>query len=316
MEYFFGLSGFIIYYVHAGDIGQPKQLVEFFKKRLIRIIPMYWIVISLMLLAFLFHPVWGAEKSLDARKVLLDYFLIPREGPLLLPPAWTLEREFLFYLVFCISIVAPKFGASIFFFWEGAVVLLNAVFFLSNSHPDGLIWFLFGIHNLGFVVGVGCAWAIVNHSGLSKRRPLMLIAGGAAGVIGTMFVEWHAGAQVGTLQTASQEIGRSLLYTLSFGLVIYGCATTEERFGWMPGKYLSLLGASSYVIYLIHEPLSSVTMKIMSLDIARNYINPNVAYIAAILAVIGASALLHLSIERPVTRYLRTRFMRGQSRGA
>src|SRR5689334_16306076 len=38
VEYFFVLSGFIIYYMHANDIGQPERFGNFAVKRAIRIL--------------------------------------------------------------------------------------------------------------------------------------------------------------------------------------------------------------------------------------------------------------------------------------
>src|ERR1700733_654168 len=73
VEYFFVLSGFIIYFAHAGDRGRSDRILDFVKKRAIRIVPMYWIVISLMTMMFILHPVWGTEKALDAWKIFRDY---------------------------------------------------------------------------------------------------------------------------------------------------------------------------------------------------------------------------------------------------
>jgi len=93
VEYFFTLSGFIIYYVHRRDIGQLGTLPQFFAKRFIRIVPMYWIVISLSCVVFAAHPVWGARKGLDLYNIVADYLLLPRTGQLILEPAWTLSAK-------------------------------------------------------------------------------------------------------------------------------------------------------------------------------------------------------------------------------
>ena len=46
VDVFFVLSGFIITYANREYIGKPKNINQFFKKRAIRIFPIYWIIIS------------------------------------------------------------------------------------------------------------------------------------------------------------------------------------------------------------------------------------------------------------------------------
>jgi len=45
VDFFFVLSGFIIFYVHQSDIGQVKKFKQFIIKRLLRIYLIYWIVL-------------------------------------------------------------------------------------------------------------------------------------------------------------------------------------------------------------------------------------------------------------------------------
>jgi exopolysaccharide production protein ExoZ len=306
VEYFFALSGFIIFYVHAKDIGKRDRIFDFFKKRFVRIIPMYWIIISCMLISFVIYPHWGAEKSLTFFNIIRDYLLIPREGAMILPPAWTLEREFIFYIVFSVCIFAPRLGVPTFLLWQCGVVFANIVFFVSNERPDNLLWVFFGIQNLGFLAGVSCAWLTMNYGSPSRWKQLLIFSIGAAIVLATMAVEAYLDTDPGALNPpAAQEIGRSVLYAASFGLIIYGCVTFEVNSGWISGKYLTLFGASSYLIYLIHEPLASVVMKVLTSNPVRGFFNPNSSYLLAVALVLAAAAVLHVSVEKPVTRYLR-----------
>ncbi len=47
VDFFFVLSGFIIALAHNNDLGQPKQIIGYFKKRLIRIYPIYWVYLTM-----------------------------------------------------------------------------------------------------------------------------------------------------------------------------------------------------------------------------------------------------------------------------
>lgn len=310
VEYFFTLSGFIIYYNHVGDIGKREKFVTFFKKRFIRIIPMYWLVISLMTLAFIINPRWGVEKNLSFINVVMDYLLLPREGPILLPPAWTLEREFLFYAIFSISMLLPKLGIPTFYLWQLLIAAVSLFTIVSNIRPEGLIWFLFGVHNLGFMVGALCAWMILNQERPSKSMLMLILLIGAAGVFGIMLIEWSMDLDFDAVQNPSVEIGRSFLYVVSFGLIVYSCAASESNSRWRYEKYMLLFGASSYLIYIIHEPFASFFLKLTSSDLLRRHVGSNGFYILTIILVVGAAVFLHVWLERPVTQYLRKTLIR------
>ena len=46
VDFFFVLSGFIITYVHFGDIGKPLTIARYLWRRFSRIYPIYWFVLS------------------------------------------------------------------------------------------------------------------------------------------------------------------------------------------------------------------------------------------------------------------------------
>jgi len=55
VDFFFVLSGFIIFFVHGKDIGKPSRLPHYVWRRFIRIYPVYWAVTLIsIVLAFFF----------------------------------------------------------------------------------------------------------------------------------------------------------------------------------------------------------------------------------------------------------------------
>ena len=48
VDFFFVLSGFIIAYIHAGDLGRPERFGGYASKRVIRIYPTYWVALAIM----------------------------------------------------------------------------------------------------------------------------------------------------------------------------------------------------------------------------------------------------------------------------
>ena len=56
VDFFFVLSGFIIYRVHRGDIGSPHRLSRYAWRRFVRIYPTYWIILAGFGLLLLYSP--------------------------------------------------------------------------------------------------------------------------------------------------------------------------------------------------------------------------------------------------------------------
>jgi peptidoglycan/LPS O-acetylase OafA/YrhL len=78
------------------------------------------------------------------------------------------------------------------------------------------------------------------------------------------------------------------------------------------GRALQLIGAASYVLYLIHYPLFSVGCKVAMACGMKKLGIPGmvVSYALLLAAAIGAGILFHLAIELPVQRWLSARLIR------
>jgi exopolysaccharide production protein ExoZ len=309
VEYFFVLSGFIIYYIHSRDIGQSNRIIDFYKKRIIRIIPMYWLTISIMLTAFILHRSWGEEKSLDISKIVRDYFLIMRPGPLILPPSWTLEREALFYIIFGLCILRRNVGVGVFLLWQALTLFFSFFSYCYDTHLNYGLWYFFGIHNFGFLVGVCCAWIYLNWPDPSDWLRRLILAAGITLVFAVMFIEAHQSLDSAASQDASREVAGSACYTFSFGMIIYACVWSKQNYSNKLFSLLTLFGASSYVIYLMHEPIASLLLKILASNALRGYVEANFAYAMTVIAAIILSIIVHLFVEKPISRYLRKKFI-------
>jgi peptidoglycan/LPS O-acetylase OafA/YrhL len=102
VTFFFILSGFILVYAHGKPEGgldvSPKT---FFKARLVRICPAYYVAILMIVLLFF-------EVGILDRITLIPFALVltmlqswtPTSALSLNPPAWSLSNEVFFYLLF------------------------------------------------------------------------------------------------------------------------------------------------------------------------------------------------------------------------
>src|SRR5216683_3883717 len=63
VDFFFVLSGFILLYVHYGQIGRPEKLRSYFIRRFSRIYPSYWaVMVFLIPAAFVLRSLVPPEK--------------------------------------------------------------------------------------------------------------------------------------------------------------------------------------------------------------------------------------------------------------
>ena len=110
VDFFFVLSGFIIWHVHAKDMGFAGRASSYLLKRVLRIWPLVLLLTTAKLgyMFFLGGAGVGAGKG-SAEVVICSYFLLPVTeslgGKPLLDSAWTLPYEMLFYLAFAVGIL-------------------------------------------------------------------------------------------------------------------------------------------------------------------------------------------------------------------
>jgi hypothetical protein len=93
----------------------------FWRKRAIRIYPIYWVALSIWIICRLIAPDRLANVDVTAKTTILSYFLIPHYHlaftkhvwPILIP-GWTLQYELFFYLIFglALSIVSRPLRAA------------------------------------------------------------------------------------------------------------------------------------------------------------------------------------------------------------
>ncbi|HTI80504.1 MAG TPA: acyltransferase, partial [Acetobacteraceae bacterium] len=111
VDIFFVISGFVMVISTKGLEGAKDGWKYFGMRRLVRIVPMYWIATTIKLLTLLAVPSAILHAQLDPGKTVLSYLFLPSrnfEGRVepLLGVGWTLTFEMFFYLVFTIALLA------------------------------------------------------------------------------------------------------------------------------------------------------------------------------------------------------------------
>ena len=307
VDFFFVLSGFIIFRRHAMDIGNSSKFTEFSWRRLIRIFPIYWIVTILMIPVFYYVPHYGLGDELHPDVIVTSILLLPSYRAPIVFAGWTLVHEMCFYCIFGLLIAdRSKWSRSIVGIWCISVgwfvwFPLSAAI---TAHP--WIRVVFSPLNFEFALGCCAAWLV----GMPRAQKLPriswgLLLGFGCGVFVMVF--W-----VATNWSRFVEAHRVPLFGLSSFMMVLGAAGIElsaggTRQGLMhrikPG--FVLLGDASYSLYLLHGPMLSATWKAGELVGVLSWVGLVVtAWILVLVCVIGA-CIFHLRVEKPMLRRLR-----------
>ncbi|MDP2021664.1 MAG: acyltransferase [Hydrogenophaga sp.] len=300
VDFFFVLSGFIIIHVHQDDFGWPSQLGNYFKKRLIRIYPVYWMVFFAVGIAAL--PFSSLRETLpsDPAIIFKALLLMPQDravvggtGAPLLGVAWSLQYEILFYGAVASFIVNRWLGA--------ALVVVFAVLFLWQ--PFGVEFpYNFIQSDWLLLFGMGAMVAVVNRRALDVRWPL------AWALLGLLI---FLGNGLQEVLDPALEVGRTehLIYGVGSAMMIFGLIRAEAAgiAGAFKPRWATLLGDASYALYLIHFPLISLVCKI-AIAVGFSGVWGSIAtFLIGVIACVAVSILFHLYLEKPLLRYLGTK---------
>jgi exopolysaccharide production protein ExoZ len=285
VDVFFVLSGFVIF--HAVEGRRHLGPGWFLRQRFWRIVPPYWAVLALTLLALAGLSVmrgdWSEWPSLG--RIVLSVLLLPVPDHVM-AIAWTLTVEGLFYLVFAATYF--RFGAkgaiAALAVWSAVTLGLKLVHLglppvLGVVLYSGVIEFLFG----GLVaLAISAGW----------RRgavPAVLFGALGLGLVVTEVVPFAAW-------------GRAWVAGLPSAALVYGLAAG----GWRMPDWTMVWGESSYLLYLVHLLVFSVAGTLLRMAGVEPY--------GTVTAMLGLGALSvvvsvagTLWLERPYRRWAKGR---------
>lgn len=247
VDFFFVLSGFIIFYIHAKDLGSTARLKSFFLRRFLRIYPFYWsvLVVTLLITTFSSSRVWPSITLL-----IESLLLVPHVGEAVVGVAWTLQYEVVFYALFATAIASRQVGLIVFCLWFG---LIAWRFESGVDSSFSLIARLSSPFNIEFFLGILAAFLTLK---AAVPRPGALFATGSI-----LFLVFGATENLG-LMDGYDSLAR-LAYGVSAMLLVLGLAG-----GAIPqlgnSSLLVRLGRASYSIYLVHLICIGVMYKVLA----------------------------------------------------
>lgn len=292
VDFFFVLSGFIIFHVHQDDVGHPECAKSYALKRFIRVMPLLWCVVlgwNLLRTAIGDPP--------DAAELGTSLLLYPSLTMPVPPVVWTLRHEMVFYLAFVTLLLNRRLGMAVFCLWTLAVLGQMALI-AHGQGIGGVPSFFLSAFQLDFVFGA--VVAMLARRGLPDSVvPLLL---GLAGVVAfgwaSLVFDVHRASTVDYATFSNLYIP---LKGLAFAVLLYGLLSVERRVR-VPRWGLTL-GAASYAIYLVHVRLNSFS------QVVAAKLGDGLGHALIFVVGVGGGLVVHFLFERPATRYLRSKWL-------
>lgn len=242
VDIFFAISGFVMILTTAHAWGTPRLWRTFLRRRLLRIVPLYWLMTAVMVVLLLTMPSLAQHSTLQPWHSVSSFLFIPawnayHEAYPLLVVGWTLSFEMLFYLLFTAILALHLHPAR----WGSVVLFTLAALSLFRTDAWGAPATLFDPLLLEFVFSMWIGMATLK--GLRIPQPIAL---------------WLAPAMVclifATCLLPSEFCFkyRVIVWGMPGALLVASIVALEDRLRPYVLGLPSLLGDASYAIYLSH----------------------------------------------------------------
>jgi peptidoglycan/LPS O-acetylase OafA/YrhL len=300
VDVFFVISGFIIAYVGTRN---PK---EFFRRRLIRVVPFYWAATAALFALVLAVPNMFRSTNADVRHLLMSLLFIPHESvtgemhPTLIL-GWSLNFEMFFYALFAIALaVSRKLSPLICACW--LVLFVVSVHFIGTENQ--ILSFYARPVVLEFCYGIAVFYLI--DWSYARRDPLRnwrLLPWALGGVLAASLVALYG------FEVRYAEVPRYIAAGIPAVLVVASALLLERIFDvTIKTRFLFLLSESSYIVYLIHTYIVFGVLRVLVKDADRLSAPAIAVLVLGLLALVsGIAVLIHLLFEKPVMAFLRSR---------
>jgi exopolysaccharide production protein ExoZ len=292
VDLFFVISGFVMVYASRDMFGSTGAIIPFLRRRLARIIPIYWVVTALYLVLSFggLAPLNRVAPSIA--EIATSLFFIPFERPdgFVQPVyslGWTLNYEVMFYCLFALALPLKRAVAV-----PVVVGILMAMVMIGHLIPSSTTMLHFWTRSIIVEFGLGM---IIGHMMLSGTRPdrktglLLIVSGVLLLIVGKTFPAFLPDRMLQFGLPAAMFVMAALAFD----------APPENNPIIRP---LTSLGDASYAIYLLH-PFVLRGLGVISNKFLMT-LHPLIFMITGITLTCILAMIIWHWFERPLTRAL------------
>jgi len=301
VDLFLFMSG---YGLSVGMLKKPMPVLEFYKRRLIKIFIPFWIALIIIFAADILFLNIDYSFSYILQS-LLGWFPTARGYGDVNSPFWYITWMIMFYALYPIffSVKRP---------WLTALILATIATLIGVYNPFDLQdnW-LHRLHTLAFPMGIVCAWLLRKEKDKENKLVTFLTnfrnnSKGIARyiVIGLMLVAvvyFSLRSNAGHWPTLTALLKQGYFVDQIMCLIIMLAFIVIFSLKKLDNKFLAIFGLYSYEVYLIHWPLMS------RYDVFFNILPAWGAVIAWLITFIVVSWLLQ-KLVTPVSSWIDRKF--------
>ena len=309
VDIFFVISGFVMMLSSGRLLEKAHPARLFLWRRVLRIVPLYWVVTVLKLILISINPALSVRGRPSPWNIVASFLFVPSlnpEGELrpLITPGWTLNFEMIFYVLFAAALVFGKARVVgeqrrglLRFLLPMILALAVAGVLRTGGWPVWTAWADPIV--LEFLGGVGIASLAVRGRLPGGWVALGLMAAGAVAMI--------AMSPGATLLTT-----RPLVWGVPAALIVLGTVALEGRMGRRLPAWTLLLGSASYSIYLmqtfVFPPIHFATERVFPGMVHRSPVEAGLLMmIVSVLMTTVVGVGTYLLVERPTTEFFKGR---------
>ncbi|MBX6355629.1 MAG: acyltransferase [Micromonosporaceae bacterium] len=291
---FFLISGFVICLSSWG-----RGVEAFLVSRAVRLYPAYWLSVLATATVLCIWPYVDQPVGWRNTLVNLTMFHEPLRVPAVAEVYWTLWAELRFYLLFTLVVWSGLTYRRVVAFcllWLGAVTAAKATL-------DGGIVHTVLMTNYAPLFTAGVAFYLMH-----RFRPTLLLWGivVASYLLSLPAVRYRAGLEADRGEPPGPVWPAVVLLAACFLLI---AAVALGWLRWVRGRWLVVLGAMTYPLYLLHLDLGGTIIYLWQRRVPAPLL---VAMVTA--AMVALAWLVHRYVERPAAPLLR-RALVGASAG-
>lgn len=288
VDIFFVISGLVMTISVQRNAGRPHPAWTFSKDRLIRIVPLYWIITTLKIAAVLAAPALASRTTLDPIYVAGSYAFLPVRDATgvirpVLPVGWTLTYEMLFYILVATALLIRVPLGRV------CVPVLLAFVTLAFVVPsDGFANTIAAEFLFGIAIG----------SAIPRLQALHPAIGAIVGLAAFAAI---------VLVPVGDALARPLTWGIPAACIVAAVVSTELSIRRHLPRWLLAAGNASYATYLTHGFVIPAVFILCARSIALDWAGLTATIILSLVVSGIVGQATHHIIEQPLLLRLRTR---------